>query len=95
MRAMVGTVRSRWVTGLRSKVENILRREIGDGMLVGRAIIRGVDMVEVLEVSFVPGENDEPSIQRNGNEVVFTYPVRRGQSVEDVYYPLMGLLNRV
>ncbi|WP_457751721.1 hypothetical protein [Thermococcus sp.] len=95
MRAIVGKVRSRWVTGLRPKVESVLRGRISDGMIVGRAMIRGMDMLEVVEVSFVPGENCEPSVQLKGNEVVFAYPVQRGQSVEDVYYPLMGLLNRV
>jgi hypothetical protein len=95
MQAVVGRARSKWVTGLRPKLEEVFSRRVSRGTLVGRALLKGVDMLEVVEVRFVPGKPEEPSFDVKGRDVIFRYPVKDGDGLDDVYYPLMGMLNRV
>ncbi|WP_456422816.1 hypothetical protein [Thermococcus sp.] len=91
---VVARARSKWVTGLRPKLEEVFSRGVSRGTIVGRATLKGVDMLEVLEVRFVPGKTEGPSFEVKGREVLFKYPVEN-ESLDDVYYPLMGMLNRV
>jgi len=87
--------RPRWVTGLRQKLEEAFSHGAGDGTLLGKAEMRGTDMVEVVDMVFVPGEVGELSLDISGREVKFKFPVRSGEGIEDVYYRLMGKLSWV
>lgn len=91
----MGRARSKWVTRLRPKLEEVFPEGVSRGTLVGRAILHGVDIIEVVEVKFIPGKVEGPSFETHGREVVFRYPVRGSVGFDDVYYPLMGMLNRV
>jgi len=92
---VVARARSKWVTGLRPKLEEVFSRGVSRGTLFGRATLRGIDMLEVVEVRFIPGKPEGPSFEVNGRDVIFKYPVERGERLDDIYYPLMGMLNRV
>ncbi|EEB74389.1 hypothetical protein [Thermococcus sp. AM4] len=95
MQTLVRRARSKWVTGLRPKLEEAFSRGAVEGTLVGRAVIEGIDMVEVVEVKLAPGKPEGPSFEISGRIVTFKFPVEKGESLDDVYYPLMGMLNRV
>ena len=95
MQTMIGRARSKWVTGLRPRLEDVFSKGVSRGTLFGRAALRGVDMLEVVEIKFIPGSPEGPSFEVEGREVLFKYPVKGGEALDDVYYPLMGMLNRV
>ena len=95
MQTLVRRASSKWVTGLRPRLEEVFSKRISRGTLIGRAILRGIDMLEVVEVRFIPGKPEGPSFEVNGRDVIFKYPVEEGERLDDVYYPLMGMLNRV
>jgi len=87
--------RPRWVMGLRSRLEEAFSSGAVEGTLLGRAELRGTDMVEVVDIAFVPGKLEGPSFEVSGGMVEFKFPVRDGEGVEDVYYRLMGKLSWV
>ncbi|WP_297074134.1 hypothetical protein [Thermococcus sp.] len=95
MQTLTRRASSKWVTGLRPKLEEAFSGGISRGTLVGKALLKGVDMLEVVEVKFVPGKVEGPRFDVSGREVLFKYPVEGKESLDDVYYPLMGMLNRV
>lgn len=85
----------KWVTGLRPRLEALFsERAIGEGLLVGRGTIRG-DMVEVTQLKFSSGRVKKPIVEVEGNEMRFIYPIKNGESLEGIYYSLMGFLSRV
>ncbi|ACS34188.1 hypothetical protein [Thermococcus gammatolerans] len=95
MQTVTRRASSKWVTGLRPKLEEAFSRGAFEGTLVGKAELRGLDMLEVVEVKLVPGKPEGPSFEVSGRIVTFKFPLEKGQNLEDVYYPLMGMLNRV
>jgi len=86
---------SKWVTGLRPRLEEAFSRGAFEGTLLGKAELKGLDMLEVVEIKLVPGKPEGPSFEVSGRIVTFKFPLEKGQNLEDVYYPLMGMLNRV
>ena len=95
MQALTRKASSKWVTGLRPKLEEAFSGGISQGTLIGKALLKGVNMLEIVEVKFVPGKVKGPEFDVSGREVLFKYPVEGKESLDDVYYPLMGMLNRV
>ncbi|WP_457741808.1 hypothetical protein [Thermococcus sp.] len=95
MQTLTRRARSKWVTGLRPKLEEVFRRGASRGTLIGKAELKGLDMLEVIEVKLIPGRPEGPSFEVSGRIVTFKFPVEEEETLEDVYYPLMGMLNRV
>jgi len=95
MQAMVRRARPKWITGLRPKLEEAFSRGAVEGTLVGKAELKGVDMIEVVEVKLIPGKPEKPSFSVSGKVVTFKFPIEKGKGLEDVYYPLMGMLSKV
>ena len=95
MQSVARRARSKWVTGLRPKLEEAFSRGAFEGTLVGKAELKGLDMLEVVEIKLVPGKPEGQSFEVSGRIVTFKFPVEKGESLDDVYYPLMGMLNRV
>ncbi|AMQ19318.1 hypothetical protein [Thermococcus peptonophilus] len=85
----------KWVTGLRPKIEELFGgRTPSEGLLIGFATING-DMVKVTRLKFSSGRVKKPIVEVEGNELRFIYPIKNGESLEGVYYSLMGFLSRV
>ncbi len=87
--------RPKWVTGLRPKLEATLQGKSGVGTIIGKGVLRGSDMIEILEVKFVDGKEGQPAGKISENLVLFDYPVGEDEGADDVYYKLMGMLSRV
>ncbi len=95
MQTVTRRASSKWVTGLRPRLEEAFSRGAFEGTLLGKAELKGLDMLEVVEIKLVPGKPEGPSFEVSGRIVTFKFPLEKGQNLEDVYYPLMGMLNRV
>ncbi|WP_297090237.1 hypothetical protein [Thermococcus sp.] len=86
-------LRPKWVTGLRPRLEAILRNGISRGSLLGKGRIVS-DMLEVTELTLV-NEPREMEAKVEGKEVRFVYPLRGNESFDDVYYPLVRMLSNL
>jgi hypothetical protein len=87
--------KSKWVTGLRPKMEELFwGRRIEEGLLIGLATLRG-DMVKVTQLKFSKGHVKRPIFEVDGDELKFIYPIKKGEHFESVYYSLIGLLSKI
>ncbi len=85
--------RPKWVTGLRPRLEEIMKEGIGRGSLVGRGRIVS-DMLEVTALVFTK-EETSAGVRVNGKKVEFTYPVKGNEKFGEIYYPLVGMLSNL
>lgn len=85
----------KWVTGLRSKIEELFDgTTVGEGMLIGEGRIRG-DMIQIVKLKFASGRVKKPIVEVEGDDLRFIYPLKGGESIDRIYYPLVGLLSKV
>ncbi len=85
--------RPKWVTGLRPRLEKIMKEGIRRGSLIGRGRIIS-DMLEVTALVFTEEETNA-GVRVNGRKVEFTYPVKGNETFGEIYYPLVGMLSNL
>jgi hypothetical protein len=87
--------RPRWVTGLRPRIEELFDGTgVREGLLIGEGRIRG-DMVQIVRLKFASGRVKRPLVEVEGADIRFIYPLKGGESIDRIYYPLVGLLSKI